>query len=91
MGLNRFQGWGLVSQATTRSDGIVELIDIFPTLCELASIKQPYHLQGKSFVPLMLDPTQSGKSVAFTHDTRGGSNYYRELLFMRCMEQESVC
>lgn len=34
-----------------RSEGIVEYIDVYPSLCELAQIKLPQHLEGKSFVP----------------------------------------
>ena len=36
-----------------KSDGIAEYIDIYPTLCELANIKPPNHLEGESFVPLL--------------------------------------
>ena len=54
-------------------DGIVELIDIFPTLCELAGITLPEHLEGVSMVPLMRDPTLPGKPAAFIRDTRGAA------------------
>jgi arylsulfatase A-like enzyme len=36
-----------------KSDGIAEYIDIYPTLCELANINPPNHLEGESFVPLL--------------------------------------
>lgn len=32
-------------------------IDVFPTLCELASLPIPAQLQGKSLVPVIADPT----------------------------------
>jgi arylsulfatase A-like enzyme len=35
------------------SDRIVEYVDIYPSLCELADIKQPDHLEGESFVPII--------------------------------------
>ena len=49
-----------------KTDGIAELIDIYPTLCELAGIDLPNHLEGKSVVPLMKNPKQTGKKAAFT-------------------------
>jgi len=33
-----------------------EFIDIFPTLCELAGMKIPDHLDGKSLAPVMKNP-----------------------------------
>jgi arylsulfatase A-like enzyme len=35
------------------TDSIVEFIDIYPSLCELAGIDLPSHLEGESFVSLM--------------------------------------
>ncbi len=46
------------------SNALVELVDIYPTLCELAGLPQPDHLAGKSFVPLLDDPDQAWKDVA---------------------------
>jgi len=47
------------------SAGIVELIDLFPTFCDLAAIAAPESLDGRSFTPLLEDPTGAGKSAAF--------------------------
>ena len=49
-----------------KSDALVELVDIFPTLCELANIPTPSHLEGKSFVPLLDDPNLKWKKAAFS-------------------------
>lgn len=54
-------------------DGIVELIDIFPTLCELAGVNSPEHLEGVSMAPLMQDPSLPGKQAAYIRDTRGSA------------------
>jgi len=45
----------IVPQVTTgkSTDSIVEFIDIYPSLCELAGIELPNHLEGESFVSLM--------------------------------------
>src|SRR5690606_41578063 len=40
----------------SRSYSVVELLDIYPTLCELADLPEPSHLQGKSLVPILKDP-----------------------------------
>lgn len=46
--------------------GLVELIDIFPTLAELCSVTPPDHLQGRSIVPMLKDPAAPGKEYAYT-------------------------
>ncbi len=45
---------------------ITELVDMFPSLCELAGIEVPAYVQGASFVPLMEQPQQSWKKAAFS-------------------------
>ena len=47
------------------ADGIVELLDLFPTFCDLASLPAPATLDGKSFRPLLSDPKAGGKPAAF--------------------------
>jgi arylsulfatase A-like enzyme len=44
---------------------LVEFVDIYPTLCELAGLPLPFHLQGQSFSPLLDDPNQSWKNEVF--------------------------
>lgn len=51
--------------------GIVELIDLYPSLCELAGVTVPSHVQGKSFVPLMSDSSLPGRTAAYMRDTQG--------------------
>jgi len=45
---------------------ITELIDMFPSLCELAGIEAPDYLQGTSFVPLLENPKREWKTAAFS-------------------------
>ena len=47
-----------------RRSGLIESIDLYPTLCELAGLKKPDHLQGNSFVGLMKDADAKWKSTA---------------------------
>jgi arylsulfatase A-like enzyme len=48
------------------SDALVELLDMYPTLCELAGLSVPHHVEGKSFAPLLHDPNLEWKKVAFS-------------------------
>ena len=44
--------------------GLTEFIDIYPSLCELAGLELPAHLQGQSFVARLNDPSLPGKAAA---------------------------
>ena len=46
--------------------GITELVDLFPTLCDIADIEIPEYLQGTSLLPLINKPEQKWKSAAFS-------------------------
>jgi arylsulfatase A-like enzyme len=43
---------------------IVEFVDIYPTLCELAGLELPEHLQGDSFRDLLFDTNATSDGVA---------------------------
>lgn len=45
---------------------LVELLDIYPTLCDLAGIPKPGHIEGASFAPLLDDPTRPHNQIALT-------------------------
>jgi iduronate 2-sulfatase len=49
---------------------LVEFVDIYPTLCDLAGLSLPDHLQGVSMKPLLDDPSRSWKSAAFSQYPR---------------------
>ncbi|MEL7499490.1 MAG: sulfatase [Planctomycetota bacterium] len=49
-----------------QTDALVELVDIYPTLCELAEVPSPSHLEGYSFAALLNQPDQAWKTAAFS-------------------------
>ena len=52
------------------SERLVEFVDIYPTLCDLAGVPLPEHLEGVSMRPLLDDPSQPWKSAAFSQYPR---------------------
>ena len=48
-----------------RAAGLVEFVDLFPSLVDLAGLPAPAGLQGESFVPLLRDPGGAGKDAVF--------------------------
>jgi iduronate 2-sulfatase len=63
------------------TDALVEFVDIYPTLCELAGLPLPGHLEGTSCRLLLDDPQRSWKSAAFSQYPRqGGKSGARNLM-----------
>lgn len=56
------------------TNALVEFVDIYPTLCELAGLPSPKHLEGKSMTPLLAKPDQSWKQAAFSQFRRQDGN-----------------
>ena len=54
-----------------KTDALIEYVDIYPTLCELAGISKPFHLQGKSFAPLTENPELEWKQEVYSRWIRG--------------------
>jgi len=50
----------------TQTNAITELVDLFPTLCDLAGITIPDYMQGTSLVPLIENPKLKWKNAAFS-------------------------
>ena len=52
---------GATLSAGTKSGSLVETVDIYPTLCELAGLPAPAGLDGRSFAPTLRDPAAPTK------------------------------
>ncbi len=50
-----------------KTDALVEFVDIYPSLCEMAGLELPDHLQGTSFVPLVENPNKKWKEGALSY------------------------
>ena len=55
------------------SKSMTEFVDIFPTLCDLAGVPIPGHLDGKSLMPVMKNPAAKVKDFAVSQYPRNGS------------------
>lgn len=58
--------------AGAHANGLVEFVDLYPTLAELAGLTPPKELEGLSFAPLLREPGRSWKSAAFSQYPRPG-------------------
>lgn len=48
------------------TDSLVELIDIYPTLCDICQIPVPEEVEGISMLPVIEDPSLPWKTATFT-------------------------
>ncbi len=49
-----------------KTDALVELVDIYPTLCDLCQLPIPSELEGLSMAPVIEEPTRPWKTAAFS-------------------------
>jgi iduronate 2-sulfatase len=59
------------SQPGVISQGLVELVDLYPTLAALCDVPLSRDIQGQSFASLLDNPAGPGKAAAYTVVTRG--------------------
>ncbi|MGH8020773.1 MAG: sulfatase-like hydrolase/transferase [Opitutaceae bacterium] len=55
-----------ISESGASTRALVETVDIYPSLCELAGLPIPSGLEGTSFVPLLADPQRRWKTASFS-------------------------
>lgn len=60
-----------MKSAQGKSKALVELVDLYPTLCELCGLDKPKHVQGKSMVPVLKDPKATHREFAYSSYPHG--------------------
>ena len=58
-----------------RTKNLAELVDLYPTLCDLAMVDPPKHLEGESLIPALRKPNETIGSVAVSQYARFGNKY----------------
>lgn len=58
-------------KSNVKTDALIEYVDIYPSICELAQLSKPFHVQGKSFVPLTENPSLPWKEEVFCRWIKG--------------------
>ncbi|MDA7527368.1 sulfatase [Planctomicrobium sp.] len=62
-----------MTKAGTTCEATVDLMSVYPTLCELCAVPQPEQVDGVSIAPLLKDPKAKWKQPAIT--THGRKNH----------------
>ena len=60
-----------MKNAGKKSNALVEFVDVYPTLADVAGLPLPAHLEGTSFKPLLENPDRKWKAAAFSQYPRG--------------------
>ncbi len=58
-------------------DALVELVDLYPTLCDLVGLERPPHLEGLSLAPLLVNPDREWKTGVFSMMHQGHAKTLR--------------
>jgi arylsulfatase A-like enzyme len=62
-----------MKQAGQKARSLVEFVDVYPTLADLAGLPLPSHLEGLSFKPVLENPSRPWKQAAFSQYPRPNS------------------
>ncbi len=66
---------GQIGAGTTNDRDFVSTVDLFPTFMDISGVTGPDGLDGRSFVPLLKQQRQAGRSFVFTQiDSKAGGD-----------------
>lgn len=71
-----------------KTEELIEFIDIYPSLCELAGLSLPDQLQGKSFVPLLKNPGLHWKNAVYSRYHKGESIITKRYLYTEWFDKD---
>lgn len=71
-----------------KTNAMVESVDIFPTLTELAGLETPQTVQGKSFSPLFVDPSDRHRSSILTRRGNGDTVITDDFAYTRYADRQ---
>ena len=64
-----------------KTETLVEFIDLYPTLCDLAGLDQPDHIDGKSLAAVLKNPEKKHKDAVFSRYHDGESVITEQYLY----------
>ncbi|TWT91619.1 sulfatase [Neorhodopirellula pilleata] len=67
-----------ITQPGQRCDAAVDYVSLYPTICELAGLPTPKHVQGPSWMPLLKDPDAEWDHPAICTHGRGNHAIYQD-------------
>jgi arylsulfatase A-like enzyme len=73
-----------------KTDALVEFIDIYPTLCDLAGISIPGHVQGESLRKYYDNPMLKGKPYVFSRFIKGESVKNQDFRYTEWMDSSGT-
>ncbi len=73
-----------------RTNSIAELVDIYPTLCELTAGESPTHLQGSSLVSALEGPDTIFKDMALARWQKGETLIVDQLFYTEWQRKDKV-
>lgn len=76
------------TQTGVKTKAMVESVDLFPTLCELAGLKAPDSVQGRSFNTLFEKPDQSFRPSIYTRRGNGDTVITDNFAYTRYADRE---
>jgi len=74
----------------TSTNALVELVDIYPTLLQMAGIEKPDHLTGVSLVPLLKNPEMDWKDATFSWWKNGRTIHTSQHTYTEWIKDDQV-